>query len=155
MIDGVKIKKLNIIPDERGKVMEILRCDDEIFKEFGQVYMTTTYPGVVKAWHYHKIQTDNICCVKGMIKVVLYDDRKDSRSYKKLDEFFIGEYNQILISIPHGIYHGWKCISGVEAIVINIPNKPYNRKTPDEYRLPPTTNKIPYKWVLTPGKKHG
>jgi len=155
MIDGVKTKKLNIIPDERGKVMEILRCDDEIFKEFGQVYMTTTYLGVVKAWHYHKIQTDNICCIKGMIKVVLYDDRKGSRSYKKLEEFFIGEHNQVLISIPHGIYHGWKCISGVEAIVINIPNKPYNRKTPDEYRLPPTTNKIPYKWVLTPGKKHG
>ena len=59
MIDGVKVKKLKVIPDERGWLMEILRCDDEIYKEFGQVYMTTAYPGVVKAWHFHKKQTDN------------------------------------------------------------------------------------------------
>ena len=54
MIDGVKVKKLKIIPDDRGRLMEILRADDGIFKKFGQVYMTTAFPGVVKAWHYHK-----------------------------------------------------------------------------------------------------
>ena len=58
MIDGVITKKLRVIPDQRGRLMEILRCDDPLFQKFGQVYMTTTYPGVVKAWHAHKIQTD-------------------------------------------------------------------------------------------------
>ena len=55
MIEGVKIKKLRVIPDERGRLMEILRCDDALFRKFGQAYMTTVYPGVVKAWHYHKL----------------------------------------------------------------------------------------------------
>ncbi len=71
MISGVKIKDLKFIPDERGRLMEILRSDEEIFQKFGQIYMTTNYPGVVKAWHYHQKQTDNICCLKGMIKIVL------------------------------------------------------------------------------------
>ncbi len=61
-IQGVKIKHLRIIPDERGWLMEILRCDDDIFQQFGQVYCTTAYPGVVKAWHYHKKRLLAILC---------------------------------------------------------------------------------------------
>ena len=71
MIQGVKTKLLRVIPDERGRVMEILREDEGLFLKFGQVYMTTTYPQVVKAWHYHKLQTDHIVAVRGMIKLVL------------------------------------------------------------------------------------
>lgn len=155
MIEGVKTKKLRVIPDERGRLMEILRCGDEIFQKFGQVYMTTNYPGVVKAWHFHKKQTDTVCCLKGMIKIVLYDAREGSKTLGEIDEFYIGEYNPILISIPPGVYHGWKCISREESIVINIPTEPYNYEEPDEYRLPPDTKEIHYDWILTPGKRHG
>ena len=154
LIEGVKIKKLKVIPDERGRLMEILRCDDEIFQKFGQVYMTTNYPGVIKAWHYHKKQTDNVCCLKGMIKMALYDPR-ETKTKGEINEFFIGEHNPMLISIPPEVYHGWKCISETESIVISIPTEPYNYKEPDEYRLPPDTKKIPYDWIITPGKKHG
>src|SRR4030043_522783 len=66
MIGGVKIKKLRVIPDQRGRLMEILRNDEDLFQKFGQVYMTTTYPGVVKAWYKHEKQADNIACVAGM-----------------------------------------------------------------------------------------
>lgn len=155
MIDGVKTKKLKVIPDERGRLMEIMRCDEDIFDQFGQIYMTTNYPGVVKAWHYHKIQTDYVVCVKGMIKIALYDGREDSPTHGVLDEFFIGEYNPMLVSIPSGVYHGWKCISEGESIVVSTPTHPYNREQPDEYRLPPDTAEIPYDWHLTPGKAHG
>ena len=75
-IEGLQVKNLQVIPDERGWLMEILRSDDDIFKKFVQVYMTTAYPGVVKGWHYHKIQTDNFTCINGMMKVVLYDSEK-------------------------------------------------------------------------------
>jgi dTDP-4-dehydrorhamnose 3,5-epimerase len=91
LIKGVKTKDLKVIPDERGWLMEILRCDDEIFSSFGQVYLTTAYPEVVKAWHYHKKQTDNFTCIKGMMKVALYDDREDSKTYREVNEFFIGD----------------------------------------------------------------
>ena len=155
MISGVKIKNLRVIPDERGRLMEILRCDDDVFEEFGQVYMTTTYPGVVKAWHSHRLQTDFVTCVKGMIKMVLHDGRESSPTRGELNEFCIGEYNPLLISIPPGIHHGWKCISESESIVVNTPTRPYNREQPDEYRLPPDAKEIPYDWHLTPGKAHG
>ncbi|MFH1537742.1 MAG: WxcM-like domain-containing protein, partial [bacterium] len=78
MIDGVKEKKLRVIPDERGFLMEMLRSDDPFFQKFGQVYLTAAYPGVVKGWHYHKKQTDHFIAVKGMMKVVLYDRREGS-----------------------------------------------------------------------------
>jgi dTDP-4-dehydrorhamnose 3,5-epimerase len=155
MIEGVKIKQLKWIPDERGKLIEIFRCDDEVFKKFGQAYVTTTLPGVVKAWHMHKKQWDNVCCIKGTIKLALFDARENSSTKGELNEFFIGEYNPCLITIPPGVYHGWKCVSQEEAFVLNIPTEPYNREKPDEYRLPPDTKEIPYDWILTPGKKHG
>ncbi len=151
MIDGVKVKNLKVIPDERGRLMEILRNDEELFDQFGQVYMTTTYPGIIKAWHLHKLQTDNIAVVKGMLKLALYDDREGSPTKGEVNEFFIGEHNPALVQVPKDVYHGWKCISETEAVVLNIPTHVYNYKEPDEHRLPYDTDKIPYDWSV----KHG
>ena len=103
MIEGVEIKRLKIIPDERGRVMEILRKDDEVFEDFGQNYMTTAYPQVIKAWHLHKKQTDFFTCIKGMIKLVLYDSRENSPTKGEVNQFFVGEHNPILIKIPKEI----------------------------------------------------
>ena len=146
MINGVKVKKLKAIPDERGHVMEILREDDEIFEKFGQIYITTAYPGVIKAWHYHKKQTDNFACVRGMMKVVLYDSRTDSSTKGEINEFFIGEHNNLLIQIPKMVTHGFKCISEFEAIIVNCPTECYNHKNPDEYRIDPHNSDILYDW---------
>ena len=146
MIEGVKQKKLRVIPDERGRLMEILRADDELFLKFGQVYMTTAYPGVVKGWHYHKKQVDNFVVVKGMIKLVLYDPREDSPTHGEINEFFLGEHNPTLIQIPKLVYHGFKCVSEQEAICINCPTEVYNYEKPDEYRIEPHTREIPYEW---------
>jgi dTDP-4-dehydrorhamnose 3,5-epimerase len=154
-IQGVLIKNLKVISDERGWLIEILRCDDEIFKKFGQVYLTTAYPGVVKAWHYHKKQTDNFTCIHGMMKVALYDARPDSPTCKALMEFFIGDRNPHLIQVPPGVYHGFKAVGNEIAFFVNIPTLPYDYREPDEYRLPPDTKEIPYEWGLTPGMKHG
>jgi len=151
MIQGVKTKLLRVIPDERGRVLEILRADDDLFIRFGQVYVTTTYPQVVKAWHYHKVQTDHIVAIKGMIKLVLYDPRKDSPTRGETNEFFIGDFHPLLVQVPNGIYHGWKCISEGEAIVINVPTEVYSYHAPDEYRLPPHGNDIPYDWSRKDG----
>ena len=147
LIEGVKLKDLRVIPDERGRLMEILRSDDELFIKFGQVYMTTAYPGVTKAWHYHKKQTDNLTVVKGMAKVVLYDPREDSPTKGMINEFFLGEHNPKLLQIPKMVYHGFKCISEDEMIVINIPTETYNYEEPDEYRVDPHDNDIPYDWA--------
>jgi dTDP-4-dehydrorhamnose 3,5-epimerase len=151
MIHGVQVKPLRVIPDERGRLMEILRRDDPLFEKFGQVYMTTTYPGVVKAWHFHKLQDDNITVVKGTLKLVLYDDRDGSPTRKELNELFLGEHHPLLVHVPKHVHHGWKCIGIEEAIVINCVTEPYCYKDPDEHRLPFDTDQIPYDWSIKMG----
>lgn len=146
MIQGVKTKDLRVIPDERGRLMEILRADDDLYQDFGQVYMTTAYPGVVKGWHYHRKQTDNFVVIKGMMKIVLYDSREHSSTEGEVNEFFLGEHNQQLLQIPPYVFHGFKCITEEEAMVINIPTEKYNYDDPDEYRVAPHDNDIPYDW---------
>ena len=151
MIQDVQVKTLKVIADERGWLMEMLRKDDDLFKGFGQVYMTAGYPGVVKGWHYHKKQIDNFVCVKGMLKVVLYDPREDSATFGEVDEFHIGERNQQLVQIPTLVYHGFKCTSSESALLINTVTHPYNHADPDEFRVHPHDNKIPYDWARKDG----
>ena len=146
LIRGVKVKELRVIPDERGRLFEILRRDDPLFTSFGQVYCTTVNYEVVKGWHYLKKQTDNFVCVSGMIKLVAYDTRPRSPTKGQLNEFCIGVHHPRLVQIPPGVYHGFKGISHPEAVVINVPNEPYHHRRPDEYRLDPHTNEIPYDW---------
>ena len=145
-IAGVKTKALRLIPDERGWLMEILRADDgELFAGFGQVYVSATYPGVVKAWHYHKVQTDNFACVSGMVKLVLVDTRPGSPTEGVVNEFFVGEQHPLLVQVPKLVYHGWKCIGEGTALVINVPTEPYRYDEPDEFRLAPHGT-LPYDW---------
>jgi len=146
MIDGVKVKKLKVIPDDRGKLMEILRSDDEMFEEFGQVYMTTAYPGVVKAWHYHKRQTDNFTCISGKMRLGLYDAREGSPTRGEVEEYIISLNDPMVVRIPPGVYHGFKCISEEEAVVINTVTVPYDPADPDEYRVDEYDNDIDFDW---------
>ena len=151
LIHGVKTKPLRLIPDERGWLLEILRADDtELFTKFGQVYVSATYPGVVKAWHYHKHQVDNFACVAGMIKLVLVDTRVDSPTSGAVNEFFTGTQNSMLVQVPNLVYHGWKCISPETALVVNVPTEPYRYSDPDEFRVEPH-HTLPYDWTRKDG----
>ena len=150
-IHDVKTKNLRVIPDERGFLMEILRADDtELFTRFGQVYVSATYPGVVKAWHYHKQQVDNFVCVTGMVKLVLVDTRPESPTNGAINEFFIGTQNPMLVQVPNLVYHGWKCISQELSLVVNVPTEPYHYAQPDEYRIEPHAT-LPYDWSRKDG----
>jgi len=135
-ISGVEIKELSTICDERGYLYEVLRASDNY--HFGQAYITAIHDGAIKAWHYHKLQYDCVCCISGMIKMVLWDGTN-------LMEIFMGDNNRLLVKIPPNVYHGWKAYNG-NAIVLNLPTKEYNNLSPDEYRKPYNTPDIPYNW---------
>ena len=123
-IQGVKTKSLRLIPDERGWLLEVLRSDEsDLFTKFGQVYVSATYPGVVKAWHYHQHQVDNFACVAGMVKLVLIDTRPGSATTGAVNEFFVGVQNPVLVQVPNLVYHGWKCISPDTALVGDEPQR--------------------------------
>lgn len=147
MIDGVVVKKLSPAADDRGRVMELLRSDDPFFESFGQVYFTTAYPEVVKAWHMHMKQVDHFTVISGMAKVVLYDDREGSPTRGEINEFVMGDFNPLLVRIPNKVWHGFKCISTTECMIVNVPNVPYIHGNPDEERADPDSGIIPYNWA--------
>ena len=151
MIEGVAVKELRMIPDERGYLMEMLRSDWPEFERFGQVYVTAVYPGVVKGWHYHKIQTDHFICVSGMAKVVLYDNRDGSPTHGEVNEFYMGWQRPRLLKIPPGVLHGFKGTGEEMALIVNVPTELYNYEQPDEYRLPAHTDEVPYDWSRKDG----
>ncbi|MBI4569297.1 MAG: dTDP-4-dehydrorhamnose 3,5-epimerase family protein [Planctomycetes bacterium] len=147
MIQGVHVKPLKVIPDDRGRLTEMLRKDDPFFTGFGQVYFTTTYPGVVKAWHFHRHQADNMVCLVGCVKLALYDDRDASPTRGWVNEFWLSEHRPILVHVPKLVYHGWKCVSDRESIVVNTVDQVYDYKNPDEFRRA-AHGDIPYDWTV-------
>ena len=146
MIDGVIVKKLDIIPDERGAVYHMLRSDDPIFKKFGEIYFSMVYPGVVKGWHLHKKMTLNYAVPIGMIKLVLYDNRSESKTKGEIMELFIGELNYQLVSIPPNIWNGFKGIGVKPALVANCATETHDPKEIE--RVDPKSPLIPYNWDL-------
>jgi len=151
LIEGVAVRCAKVLPDERGRLGEIMRADDPWFEKFGQVYFTTTYPGVVKAWHYHKKQTDHFYVVKGAVKVALYDGRENSKTKGVVNELCLGEHNPGLVRIPPGVLHGWMCVSKKEAYIVNVVSEVYDYKKPDEHRVAAHDNDIPYDWTRKDG----
>ena len=149
MIQGVEVKQLTRNADERGFLMEIIRKDDPIFTKFGQCYVSMNYPGVVRAWHYHEKQDDYFVVVKGMIKVGLYDMREGSPSRGEVNEFYLGDNNNIVLKIPVGVAHGYKTVGVEPSLLVNFPSEVYNREEPDEHRLPWDTDQIPFDWEVT------
>ena len=149
MIDGVKLKPLRRIPDERGFILHMLRADDPDFEQFGEIYFSTAYPGVIKGWHLHKEMTLNYAVVQGMVKLVLYDDRDNSPTKGELSEFFIGDENYQLVQIPPMVWNGYKTIGTDMAMVANCPTLPHD---PDEIvRKSPFDPAIPYDWDIRQG----
>ncbi|MBI3302539.1 MAG: dTDP-4-dehydrorhamnose 3,5-epimerase family protein [Deltaproteobacteria bacterium] len=151
MMAGIQIKALKLLLDDRGFLMELLRSDDPIFEVFGQIYISGCKPGVVKAWHYHKKQTDHFVCVLGKALVVLYDMREYSPSKGATEEFILEappcrDYTPILLKVPPFVAHGFTAIDGEESRLINIPTLPYQQSAPDEYRLPWNSQEVPYTW---------
>jgi len=142
------LKKLNYLKDERGALFEILRSDWKEFSKFGQAYITVCKPGWVKGWHYHKKQTDNFCVVSGKARVVLVDPRS-----RRWTEYTLDAEKPALLTIPPGIIHGFECLSKkTECRILNIPDRLYRYKKPDEYRIKLNDPSIPYKkWAKRRG----
>ncbi|TAH34343.1 MAG: dTDP-4-dehydrorhamnose 3,5-epimerase [Planctomycetota bacterium] len=146
MIHGVKVIPLKRIPDERGVILHMLRCDDPHFEKFGEIYFSGVYPGAIKGWHIHKEMTLNYAVPVGMIKFVLYDERPDSPTKGELMELYLGEHNYSLVSVPPGVWNGFKGMGSGMALVANCSSIPHRA---DEIgRCDPFDNHIPYDWSL-------
>jgi dTDP-4-dehydrorhamnose 3,5-epimerase len=144
VIDGVLVIPLERIPDERGTVMHMLKRTDPHFIEFGEIYFSKIYPGVVKGWHKHAGMTLNYACIHGRIKLVLFDDRDGSPTKGGLMEIFLGPDNHSLVQIPPGVWNGFKGMGAETSIVANCSTQPHDPSR--SIRLDPFENDIPYDW---------
>ena len=126
MIEGVQIIPLRRIPDERGTIMHMLRVTDPHFQQFGEIYFSTIYQGVIKGWHLHREMTLNYACVFGRIKLVIYDDREGSATRGELMEIFLGPDNYSLVIIPPDVWNGFKGMSDPFALIANCCTHPHD-----------------------------
>jgi len=146
MIEGVRVIPLRQIPDERGKIMHMLRADEPHFQQFGEIYFSQVYPGVIKGWHLHKRMGLNYAVPIGHIKLVLFDDRPGSSTKGEFTELFVGESNYTLVHIPPHVWNGYKGIGTSPSLVANCATEPHD---PEEIvRLDPFSRNIPYDWNL-------
>ena len=148
MIDGIKVRDLQVNADDRGHLVEIFREDWELYDpEPTMSYYSMSYPGVVRAWHrHHRGQVDHFVCPKGRIKIGVYDDRDGSPTREELNTFVVGEHSQQVVRIPGDCWHGFMTIGDEPAFLINFPTNLYDYDDPDEERLPPHTDEIPLDW---------
>jgi dTDP-4-dehydrorhamnose 3,5-epimerase len=148
-IDGVVIKKLVTYPDDRGYLREVLRDDDGLLTQFGQTVVTKTYPGVIKAFHWHQRQDDLWYVAAGMARVVLYDRRPDSPTRGETQIVFAGEDNPVLILIPAGIAHGYQALGNQPVLLFYTVTRCYDPADPDEERIPYDDPEIGFDWSIT------
>src|SRR3954469_18440356 len=119
-LDGVHIVPLKLLPNAKGRLMEVQRADDAIHPGFGQAYITSTYPGVVKAWYRHHQQIDQIALVKGLLKLVLFDARTEAATAGRLREIIIEERAPRLVQIPPGLWHGFQAMGPDECFLLHL-----------------------------------
>jgi dTDP-4-dehydrorhamnose 3,5-epimerase len=125
-INGVFITKLKQIKDERGSIFPMIRSDSKLFDNFGEIYFSTIFHNSVKAWRNHKKAILNYVCIKGKIRLVLFDDRKDSSSFGKFNEYILSPNDYFLITIPPQIWNGFIGLDKKESIIANLINIPHD-----------------------------
>lgn len=148
MIEGVQVRRLELHADERGSLTELLRADWPEYTGFGQAIVTLNRVGVVRAWHWHRRQTDRIVVVSGMARVPLYDGREDSPTRGVLKDHLLRGDAPTLLVVPPGVLHGYRTVGTTDAIILNFPDRVYDSGAPDEERIPADSPEIGYDWEL-------
>lgn len=146
MIFGVKIKQLKLFCDDRGWLSELAKQGEETFFNIKQTNLTLTYPGVIKAFHWHRHQTDLWVVASGMAQVVLYDIRANSSTFKQTNVYYLGEDNRQMILIPPGVVHGYRVLGTKPALLFYHADQAYDPKNPDEQRLAYDDPRINFDW---------
>jgi dTDP-4-dehydrorhamnose 3,5-epimerase len=150
MIEGVYLKRLAVHSDDRGFLMEVLRADDPGFATVKQTTYTEAYPGVIKAFHWHKRQVDIWFFAKGMAQVVLYDLRPESATHRQTDVLVMGERAPALLAIPIGVAHGYRVLGNQPAGLFYHTSETYDPADPDEERIPYDDPAIGFDWTTRP-----
>jgi len=148
LIEGVRIQPVVFWPDDRGYFLELLRLGEGLVGGFApettQVSAALSYPGTVKAFHYHLLQTDLWVPAMGMLQVALVDLRRGSRTFGARNTLYVGVLRPWQLSIPPGVGHGYKVIGTDPAMLLYVTDRFYDPD--DEGRIPHNHPRINYDW---------
>ena len=150
MIEGVHLKPLTVHSDDRGILVEVLRADDPHFATVKQTTYTEAFPGVIKAFHWHRRQWDLWFFASGMAQVVLYDLRPESPTHRQTDVVIMGERAPALLAIPVGVAHGYRVLGNTRAGLFYHTSEVYDPAHPDEERIPHDDPTIGFDWTTRP-----
>jgi dTDP-4-dehydrorhamnose 3,5-epimerase len=147
-IEGVRIREVkNVIKPGGGVLTEIYRNDwglDTLGVD--QIFSNLLFPGQISGWHVHRHVTDRIFVSAGYLKIVLYDARSASPTFRQVDVFCYGADRPALVLIPPGVWHAVQNLSGDNSVLLNIVDRAYQYGDPDHWRLPVNCDQIPYKF---------
>ncbi|HEX4749276.1 MAG TPA: dTDP-4-dehydrorhamnose 3,5-epimerase family protein [Bryobacteraceae bacterium] len=150
LIADVQINPFPLWPDDRGYFLEIARFGQGLVSSFPsettQVSAAVNYPGIIKAFHYHRFQTDYWVPAAGLLQVVLVDLRTDSRTFGAKNTLYVGALRPWQLLVPPGVAHGYKVIGEQPSILVYVTNRTYNPK--DEGRIAYNDSSIAYDWEL-------
>lgn len=150
LIEGVRIQPLAIYPDDRGYFLEVQRLGRGIAAGFSaettQISAAASYPGSIKAFHYHMHQTDCWTPVRGMLQVALVDLRLGSSTFGARNTLYLGTLRPWQLLIPPGVGHGYKVIGGEDSLLVYATDRFYNPR--DEGRIPYNDESIHYDWEM-------
>ena len=144
-IEGVTLVSPPTFPDDRGAVYRMLRRTDDHFPGFGEIYFSSVYEGVVKAWKRHRSLVGSYVCVHGRVRMVLYDDREKASSRGTLAEIEMGPDRYRLVVVPPGVWNGFVGLASPVSVMANCASEVYD---PAEFdRIDPHDERIPYRWA--------
>lgn len=148
LIPGVRIQPFSVWPDDRGYFLEVTRMKEGLPADFPaestQVSAALSYPGTIKALHYHLHQTDLWVPAQGMFQVALVDLRAESETFGARNTLYVGALRPWRILIPPGVGHGYKVIGSDPGMLIYVTDRFYNPA--DEGRIPYDDSGIAYDW---------
>jgi dTDP-4-dehydrorhamnose 3,5-epimerase len=149
-IDGVVVREVRHVPRDHGVITEIFRPEwDPTGLPIVHIYQSRLFPGAIGAWSCHGTTIDRLFVNQGHLKVVLFDGREESPSYRRVVELHVGDARPAFVILPAGVWHGLQNLGSSDALVINCPTKAYNYEDPDHYRLPFDSPEIPYSWTTS------
>ena len=150
LINGIRLKEILHVPRDHGVITEIYRPEwDSTGLPVVQCYQSRLFPGAIGAWSCHSRQIDRLFVNQGLMKLVLYDGREQSKTYQLINEFHIGDARPTFIVIPEGVWHGVQNLGTNDVLMLNFPTAAYQYEDPDHYRLPFDSDKIPYSWLTS------
>ena len=146
-IEGVHMHEVRHVPRDHGIITEIFRPEwDPTGLPVAQIYQSRLYPGAIGAWSCHMKNVDRLFINQGNVKLVLFDGRENSPTFRRINEYHVGDARPAMMVIPIGVWHGLQNLGAADALMLNFPTRSYNYEDPDHYRLPFDTPEIPYSW---------